>query len=322
MAKGCCLPAHVSIHDVVVRDGFQSEPHFISTDAKIALIDRLSTTGLSKIEITSFVSAKAVPNLRDATEVCRGVIRRPNVRFVALVPNVLGCERALACDIDEINLVMSLSESHNMANMRMSTTQSLKQFADVMALTKSTRTQVNGTIATAFGCPFEGVQDQERVLATVQAYLDLGMNSITLADTTGMANPQQVCRMAYAFLARFPQVPLTMHFHNTRGMGLANVLAAVASGVKSFDASLGGLGGCPYAPGATGNICTEDTVHMLHACGVATGIDLDLLLGIARDLSTIVGHEVPGQLVRSGKSTDLHPCPASVISLRAAQATV
>lgn len=322
MNSGLSLPARVSINDVVVRDGFQSEPNFIATESKIALIDRLSATGLSKIEITSFVSPKAVPNLRDATEVCRGVIRRPNVTFVALVPNLLGCERAMICEINEINLVMSISESHNLANMRMSTRQSLKQFADIMALTRSTRTQINGTVATAFGCPFEGAQDQMRVLATVQAYLDLGMTSITLADTTGMANPQQVRRMADAFLARFPQVPLTMHFHNTRGMGLANVLAAATSGVRSFDGSLGGLGGCPYAPGATGNICTEDTVHMLHACGVATGIDLDLLLGVARDLSSIVGHEVPGQLVRSGKSTDLHPCPASVIALRAAQAAI
>ncbi|MBP8286089.1 MAG: hydroxymethylglutaryl-CoA lyase [Rhodoferax sp.] len=322
MNSGLSLPARVSINDVVVRDGFQSEPNFIATESKIALIDRLSATGLSKIEITSFVSPKAVPNLRDATEVCRGVIRRPNVTFVALVPNLLGCERAMVCEINEINLVMSISESHNLANMRMSTMQSLKQFADIMALTRSTSTQINGTLATAFGCPFEGVQDQMRVLATVQAYLDLGMTSITLADTTGMANPQQVRRMADSFLARFPQVPLTMHFHNTRGMGLANVLAAATSGVRSFDASLGGLGGCPYAPGATGNICTEDTVHMLHACGVATGIDLDLLLGVARDLSSIVGHEVPGQLVRSGKSTDLHPCPASVIALQDAQVAI
>ena len=311
------LPSRVSINDVVVRDGFQSEQSFVPTDTKISLINRLSRTGLAKIEITSFVSPKAVPNLRDAEEVCQRITRIPKVTYVALVPNLMGCERALRCDIDEINLVMSISESHNLANMRMTTAQSLKQFASVVQMVRATRTQINGTIATAFGCPFEGDQVQGEVLSAVAAYLDLGMHSITLADTTGMANPVQVRAMAEAFLEAFPKTPLTMHFHNTRGMGLANVLAAAASGVTRFDGSLGGLGGCPFAPGATGNICTEDTVHMLEACGIHTGVDLDSLLGLARELPLIVGHDVPGQLVRSGKSSNLHQRPASVVSLLA-----
>ena len=309
------FPSRVSINDVVVRDGFQSEPSFVPTETKISLINRLSRTGLAKIEITSFVSPKAVPNLRDAEDVCQRITRVPEVSYVALVPNLMGCERALRCDIDEINLVMSISETHNLANMHMTTAQSLKQFADVAQVVRTTRTQINGTVATAFGCPFEGHQAQDKVLAAVASYLDLGMHSITLADTTGMANPVQVRAMAEAFFDAFPKVPLTMHFHNTRGMGLANVLAAASSGVTRFDGSLGGLGGCPFAPGATGNICTEDTVHMLEACGIRTGVDLDSLLNLARELPLIVGHDVPGQLVRSGKSSALHPRPASIATL-------
>jgi hydroxymethylglutaryl-CoA lyase len=306
------IPDRVSINDVVVRDGFQSEQNFIPTDVKIALIDRLSATGLAKIEITSFVSPKAVPHLRDAEEVVKGVRRFPGVTHVVLVPNVRGCERALACGVEEINLVMSISETHNAANMRMTTAQSLEQFRNVMALTKGAGLRVNGTIATTFGCPYEGEQDPDKVLLAVEQYLVMGMDSITLADTTGMASPVQVSRMAEAFLSRFSEIPLTMHFHNTRGMGLANVFAAVAAGVTSFDASLGGLGGCPYAPGATGNICTEDTVHMLEHCGISTGVDLDALLTLARELPAIVGHAVPGQVAKAGKSSDLHPRPASV----------
>ena len=296
----------IAINEVVLRDGFQSEKQFVPTDAKVGLIDRLSTTGLKKLEITSFVSPKAVPNLRDAEEVSRRVQRRPNVILVALVPNEKGCERAVQCDLDEINLVLSISETHNQANMRMTTAESLAQFAQVMRITQGTRIRVNGTIATAFGCPFEGTQVQAHVLDMVARYLDLGMHSITLADTTGMANPYQVAHMASAYFDRFLYAPLTMHFHNTRGMGLANLWSAAQEGVKSFDGSLGGLGGCPFAPGATGNICTEDAVHMLETAGLETGVDLDRLLAIARDLPAIVGHDVPGQLVHAGKSSDLH----------------
>jgi hydroxymethylglutaryl-CoA lyase len=306
------IPDRVSINDVVVRDGFQSEPDFVPTDVKISLIDRLSATGLAKIEITSFVSPKAVPQLKDAEEVVKGVRRFPGVTHVVLVPNVRGCERALACGVDEINLVMSVSETHNAANMRMTTAQSLEQFKQVMSLARGAAVRVNGTVATALGCPYEGDQDPEKVFRAVEQYLGMGMDSITLADTIGMASPVQVSRMAESFLSRFPGIPLTMHFHNTRGMGLANVFAAVACGVTSFDASLGGLGGCPFAPGATGNICTEDTVHMLERCGIDTGVDLDALLMLARELPSIVGHDVPGQVAKAGKSSDLHPGPASV----------
>ncbi|HYD61956.1 MAG TPA: hydroxymethylglutaryl-CoA lyase [Noviherbaspirillum sp.] len=305
-------PARVCINEVAVRDGFQSEPGFIPTEQKIQLIDRLSEIGLARIEVTSFVSPKAVPNLRDAQEVMLGIRRDPGVVYAALVPNERGCERALECRVDEINLVMSAGETHNLANMRMTHEMSLDQFRRVMSLVQGTTTRVNGCVATAFGCPFEGQQSVAKVMAIVAKYLDIGMHSITLADTTGMASPQQVGELCHAFLAAYPDVPLTVHFHNTRGMGLANVIAALDAGVDSFDASLGGIGGCPFAPGATGNICTEDLVHMLASCGIDTGMDLDALIGIARDLPSLVGHDVPGQVLRAGKSSDLHPRPSTV----------
>lgn len=305
------LPQRIQVNDVAVRDGFQSEPAFVPTEDKIKLIDRLSRTGLAKIEVTSFVSPKAIPNLRDAAEVMQGITRVPGVTYVALVPNERGCERALAAAVDEINLVMSIGETHNLANMRMTCEQSLEQFRGVMGLVRGTAMRVNGTVATAFGCPFDGEQPLYRVLWAAEQYLGMGMHSITLADTTGMAHPKQVEQTVRAFREAFPQAPLTLHFHNTRGMGLANALAGAAAGAISFDASLGGIGGCPFAPGATGNICTEDLVHMFESSGIATGVDLDALLAAARDLPGIVGHEVPGQVMRAGKRTELYARPAA-----------
>ncbi len=303
-------PQRVFINEVSVRDGFQIEPRFVPTEQKIALIDALSATGLAKIEITSFVSPRAIPNLRDAEAVAKQIRRHQDVTYVALVPNARGGERALECGLDEINLVMSASETHNRANMRMTCEQSLAQFRGVMDLVRGTGLSVSGCVATAFGCPFEGEIAPERVRWAAEQYLAMGMHAITLADTTGMADPRQVGELVAAFREWFPGVPLTLHFHNTRGMGLANVLAGLAAGATRFDASLGGLGGCPFAPGATGNICTEDLVHMLESSGIPTGVDLDRLLGVARALPEVVGHDVSGQVLKAGKRTELHPAPA------------
>lgn len=303
------FPTAVAVNEVAPRDGLQNEPDFVTTPEKVSLIDRLSATGLSKIEVTSFVSPKAIPNLADAREVMNGITRFPDVVYSALVPNERGCERALECKVDEINVVLSISESHNLANMRMTVAQSLDRFRRIMNLVSGESVTVNGSIATAFGCPFEGNQPAERILWAVESYLAMGMQSITLADTTGMAYPTQVIELAKALKSRFGEVDMTLHFHNTRGMGLANVVAGLHAGVHSFDASLGGIGGCPYAPGATGNICSEDLVHMLQLCGLGTKVKLDPLLEIARDLPRILGHDVPGQLVHSGKRSDLHKMP-------------
>lgn len=305
----------IFIHDVVARDGFQIEPRFVPTKSKIEIIDRLSQTGVAKIEATSFVSPTAVPNLRDAAEVMAGICRNPAVTYVALVPNGRGAERALAAEVDEVVLVVSASETHNRANVRRSVAESFDGFCEVLDVLRDSKTGVVGAVATAFGCPFEGVVPEAQVIDCVARYVDLGVPGVTFGDTTGMANPRQVGLLIGAVAKRFPDLELTLHFHNTRGMGLANVLAGLAAGVVRFEACLGGLGGCPFAPGATGNVCTEDVVHMLHCMGYDTGVDLDRLLAASRRLGEIVGHELPGQVVKAGKSSDLHPLPRELDSV-------
>ncbi len=308
------MAKRVFIHDVVARDGFQIEPNFIPTERKIELIDLLSATGVAKIEATSFVSPKAVPNLRDAAEVMAGIRRNPAVTYVALIPNARGAERALAADVDEVVMVVSASETHNRANVRRSVAQSFEGFREVFDVLRGSRTRPVGAVATAFGCPFEGVLPDAQIVDCVARYVDLGVAGVTFGDTTGMADPSRVEQLVGAVRTRWPDLPLTLHFHNTRGMGLANVLAGLAAGVVRFEGCLGGLGGCPFAPGATGNVCTEDVVHMLQCMGYDTGVDLDRLLAASRRLGEIVGHDLPGQVVKAGKVTDLHAPPAELES--------
>lgn len=300
------------VQEVSPRDGLQIEPTWVATADKIALIDQLSLAGFSRIEAGSFVSPKAIPALRDGDEVFRGIRRQSGVTYVALIPNLRGAQRALEAGADELNLVMSASQTHNLANMRMRCEQSLAAFADVVALASGTGLSLNGSIATTFGCPFEGRIDEDRVLAIVDAYLALGMHGITLADTTGMANPRQVYGLVQRVLTRIPASALTLHFHNTRGLGLSNVLAAYEAGARRFDASLGGLGGCPFAPGASGNICTEDLVNLCEEMGLPTGIDLPHLLTLSRGLPALLGHEMPGQVAKAGRNSDLHPAPQNL----------
>jgi hydroxymethylglutaryl-CoA lyase len=297
------------VQEVSPRDGLQIEPTWVETADKIALINELSLAGFSRIEAGSFVSPKAIPALRDGDEVFRGIRRQPGVTYVALIPNLKGAQRALDAGADELNLVMSASQTHNLANMRMRREQSLAAFGDVVALAQGTALSLNGSIATTFGCPFEGVIDEDVVLQIVDAYLELGMHGVTLADTTGMANPRQVYRLVQQVLQRLPASALTLHFHNTRGLGLSNVLAAYEAGARRFDASLGGLGGCPFAPGASGNICTEDLVNLCEEMGIDIGIDLPHLLTMSRRLPDLLGHDMPGQVAKAGRNSDLHPAP-------------
>ena len=298
----------IYFNEVVTRDGFQIEPEFIATDAKVALIDALSLCGYAKIEATSFVSPKAIPMLRDAEEVMGRISRAPGVEYTVLVPNLRGAERALESKADELNLVMSTSETHNRANLRMGREQSFAALAEVVRHVDG-RTPINVSLSTAFGCPMEGDVPEAEVVQFAERFAGLGVRGLTICDTTGMAHPAQVAHMVETLQQRLSGVQLTLHFHNTRGMGLANVLAAVQGGIVRFDGSLGGLGGCPYAPGASGNICSEDAVHMLHAMGYDTGMDLPRLLSVARGLPDIVGHDVPGQVAKAGLITDLHPAP-------------
>lgn len=300
------------VQEVAPRDGLQIEPTWVETADKIALIDQLSLAGFSRIEAGSFVSPKAIPALRDGDEVFRGIRRQAGVTYVALIPNLKGAQRALDAGADELNLVMSASQTHNLANMRMRCEQSLAAFGNVAALARGTTLSLNGSIATTFGCPFEGPISEDRVLQIVDAYLELGMQGISLADTTGMANPRQVHRLVQRVLSRVPAAALTLHFHNTRGLGLSNVMAAYEAGARRFDASLGGLGGCPFAPGASGNICTEDLVNMCEEMGIQTGIDLPHLLQLSRQLPDLLGHEMPGQVAKAGRNSDLHPAPTNL----------
>lgn len=308
------LNKKLRINDVGVRDGFQIEKNIIPTETKIALIDQLTATGLALVEATSFVHPKFVPNMADAEIVLREILRRPGVSISAITPNIRGMERAVAChtsggQIDVINLFMSASETHNRANVKRTTDESLADFKIMVPMAKSVGIRLNGCVSTSFGCPFEGAVDEGRVMAFAEKFLELGFDGLTFADTTGMANPAQVEQMMTNARTRFPSADITLHFHNTRGMGLANVLAGIRAGVESYDASLAGLGGCPFAPGATGNICTEDLVNMLEDMGIDTGVNLDLLLAVAVKIPGIVGHDVPGQVMKAGRTMHLHPVP-------------
>lgn len=303
--------ADVFLQEVCPRDGLQMEAVFVPTARKIALIDALTATGLSRVEVSSFVSPKAVPALADAAEVFAGIVRRPGVVHVALVPNAKGAERAIAAKADELNMVLSVSRTHNLANMRMTPERSLEGFRDMARMARAAGVMLNGTVATAFGCPFEGAEPPERVLELVRLYLGMGCTGVTLADTTGMANPRQMEDLTRAALAIVGPEALTLHLHNTRGLGLANVLAAWRAGARRFDAALGGVGGCPFAPGASGNIATEETAAMFEEMGIDTGLDLRALLELARGLPAIVGHDVPSQLIKAGFAGDLHPAPAA-----------
>lgn len=303
------------MQEVATRDGFQNEATFIETADKIAIVDTLSACGYAKVEVTSFTSPKAIPALRDAEAVMRGIQRHPGVEYTVLVPNVRGAERALACAIDEANLVMSVSETHNRSNLRMPRDRSFEQLREVVGVIGSGPVAVNVSLSTVFGCPMEGDIAEDEVLRWVDRFASLGVRGVTLCDTTGMAYPSQVQSLSALVQARFPELQLTLHFHNTRGMALANALAATEVGIDRFDSSLGGLGGCPYAPGASGNVCTEDLTHMFQLMGFDTGLDLAAVLDAAAQLPGLIGHEVPSQILKAGRRLDLHPVPAFVATL-------
>lgn len=303
------------LQEVATRDGFQNEKTFIDTEQKIALIDELSQCGYAKIEVTSFTSPKAIPALRDAEAVMAGIQRQKGVEYTVLVPNVRGAERALGCGIDEANLVMSVSEPHNRSNLRMTREQSFAQLRDVVGVIGRGPVAVNVSLSTVFGCPMQGDVPADDVLGWVERFAELGVRGVTLCDTTGMTYPTQVEALSRQVRERFPELQLTLHFHNTRGMALANTLAALQAGIDRFDASLGGLGGCPYAPGASGNVCMEDLVHMLDLMGYDTGLQLDRVLAASARLPGLIGHATPSQILKAGKRLDLHPIPEHVHTL-------
>lgn len=284
-------PGSVTVCEVGPRDGFQMEAAFIATEVKIRLINALSRTGVREIQATSFVHPKAIPQLRDAEVVMTGIERLPGVRYTAVVLNERGAERAIASNVDRIDVVVSASDSHSLSNANMPTARAMERAGSVVALARQAGKDVSVGFATALGCPFEGFLPYARVEALVtQAVEGFGAARVSIADTVGMANPTLVETTIRALRQRFPSVRFSLHLHNTRGMGLANLLAGLEAGVTHFDASVAGLGGCPYAPGATGNVATEDVVHMLEEMGVATYVRLDALIDAARQVQEAVGH--------------------------------
>ncbi len=299
----------VFMQEVATRDGFQNEAQFIATEDKVRVVDALSLCGFAKIEVTSFTSPKAIPALRDAEDVMHQIKRQPGVEYTVLVPNVRGAERALSCGIDEANLVMSMSETHNRSNLRMTREQSFEQLRQVVAAISGSRVAINISLSTTFGCPMEGDVSEDEVMRWLDRFAGIGVKRATLCDTTGMAYPSQVKSMALRAQQLHPEMEFTMHFHNTRSMAQANALASLSAGINRFDASLGGIGGCPYAPGASGNACTEDMVHMLELEGFDTGVNLNKLLEVSRTLPTLIGHDIPSQLLKAGPRLALHPAP-------------
>jgi hydroxymethylglutaryl-CoA lyase len=293
------LPRRVTIFEVGPRDGLQNESRQLATADKVALIDSLSLTGLPAIEITSFVSPKWIPQLADAVSVARQVARRPDVRFSALVPNRRGLESALEGGMREIAVFLSASETHNKRNVNKSIADTLKAFEDVVLPAREAGVRVRAYVSTVFGCPYEGDVDPEAVRRLAITLRDMGVYQISLGDTIGVANPRQVERVLEMILADLSLEEAAVHFHDTEGTALANCTVALSLGITTIDAAIGGLGGCPYAPGAAGNLATEDVVAMLHGMGVETGIDLERLVECSRLAASLVGHELPSKYLKA-----------------------
>jgi len=296
------IPDTVRLREVGPRDGFQNEPETIATADKVRLIDLLSDTGVRRLEVTAFVRPEVIPQLADAEKVLARIERRDGVAFSVLIPNERGLERALGMRdrFDEISVFLSASETHNRKNVNSTIEESLTGLERTLATAADAGLRCEGVVATSFGCPYEGEVPPERVFAIAERLAAAGCQEVGFGDTTGMANPGQVHEFFAAARERLPGTELTAHFHNTRGQGLANVLAALEEGVDSFEASFGELGGCPVPPGSTGNVSSEDMVSMLHEMGVETGIDLQRLIEASRAAQEVLGRPLGAHVLRAG----------------------
>ena len=297
-------PSSVRVREVGPRDGIQSEKAEVATKDKIRLIDALSVSGLRYIEAVSFVSPRAVPQMADAREVWAGINRNPDVFYSALVPNRRGAEIAAEVGVDGIQVFVAASDSYNLRNVRKPVRESIVDVKEVAAVAGEANIPVEGTISTAFGCPYEGDVAPERVVEVSRWMTDEGIGTISYGDTTGMATPRRVRDVVEALRASLPELTLNMHFHDTRGTGLANVVTGLQLGIDYYDASIGGMGGSPFAEGATGNIATEDLVHMLADMEIDTGVDLSALLEAGRVAQEIIAGELPSKVLRSGPRWD------------------
>ena len=290
----------IKVTEVGPRDGFQSEKTVLKTVDKISIINDLIDAGFPRIEVSSFVSPKAIPQLADAEIILSKVKRSPNTTLAALVPNARGAIRAVEANIDEIVVFLSASESHNKKNVNRNVDESLIEFREIADIAGKNNIPIQGDIATAFGCPFEGNISSNKLVDISKEYKQMGFKGVTLGDTTGMATPLVVTEAINAIRDNVPDFNITLHFHNTRGVGLANVMTGLNEGITDYESCFGGMGGCPFAPNATGNICSEDLIYLLHEMGIKTGIDLDQIISIAKKVESLVGHRLPGQVMKAG----------------------
>ncbi|MBZ9539504.1 hydroxymethylglutaryl-CoA lyase [Modicisalibacter tunisiensis] len=299
------MPSRVNVTEVGLRDGLQNEAKHLSTEDKVALVRALVAAGVREFELTSFVSPRAVPALADAAELVAALDDVRGVHWSALVPNVRGAERALSAGVDSVVLFVSASQTHNAKNVNRDIAASLAGFADVARLLDGSGVELSGAIATAFGCPFEGNVDVAVVGDIARAFVDLGARRVSLGDTTGMATPPLVTERIHHLREVAPSLSPTLHFHNTRGIGLANVMQGLSLGIARYESSIGGLGGCPFAPGATGNIASEDLVYLLTEMGIDTGIDLPALIEASGLATRLMGRPLPAQVSRAGPRLSL-----------------
>jgi len=293
------FPKRVTVYEVGPRDGLQNESRLVPTAEKIAFVDALSDTGLRAIEISSFVSPRWIPQLADGAQVSRGIRRRPGILYSALVPNRKGLDNALAAGMTEVAVFLSASETHNLKNVNKTIADTLRAFEEVVGPARAAGARVRAYVSTVYGCPYEGDVDPARVVALSKTLREMGVYQISLGDTIGVANPAQVERVLEIVLADIPVGEIAMHMHDTRGTALANCLVGLTMGITTFDAAAGGLGGCPYAPGASGNLATEDLVACLHAMGIDTGVDLEKLIPASQMIGVAVGKELPSRYLKA-----------------------
>jgi isopropylmalate/homocitrate/citramalate synthase len=296
-------PAAVTVVEVGPRDGLQNEASRIETTDKIEFVNLLAAAGLPVVEVSAFVSPRWVPQMSDASEVFAGIVRRPGVRYPALVPNLAGLERAHAAGVEDVAVFAAASESFSRRNINQSIDDSLAVYRSVCERASTLGIRVRGYVSTAFGCPFEGTVDPARVAEVAESLIAMGAFEVAVSDTIGIAHPGQVPRVLEIVARRVPLQRIALHFHDTRGTGLANVLAALEVGVQTFDASAGGLGGCPYAPGATGNLATEDLIYMLDGLGIESGVDLGALLDASRFIESRLDHSLPSRFYRAAAAS-------------------
>jgi hydroxymethylglutaryl-CoA lyase len=298
------LPKTVTIVEVGPRDGLQNEDAVVPVQDKVGLIDRLSGTGLAFIEVSAFVSPKRIPQLADAEEVCRRIHRAPGVTYSALVPNMRGYDRATAgAGLNAVAIFLSASETHNLRNIGSSVEEAIARYKDVCARAGADGVAVRGYVSTAFGCPYEGFVPVERVVEVSRRLLDMGVGQVSLGDTTGMGNPRQIAETVQALAVHTAIDAIALHLHDTRGVGLANALAGLQTGVTTFDSAVGGFGGCPYAPGATGNVATEELIYMFSSMGIETGVDVEKVLQAGEALAAAVGHEPASRFWKAERAT-------------------